>query len=159
MARFSLFVALFLGVQVFLHAQSPTSDTTDLELVVFTLPADNVKDGFYRVETEEDYQKLQRTLNMPREGASPSYDYPKINFKKYILMGGTFKLNNCERVTLEERLYELRSQQKIVYKLYLVQFGQCAEAVMIKRWILVKKKKGYTYQFDNRIVEMQGSKL
>jgi hypothetical protein len=144
-------ILLFFGLCITASAQSAAPDTLDIALTPFSLPSDHLKDGFYKVETEAEYKELQRTVR--EESGNSRFGYPKINFSKYILMGCVFQMNSCEKVTLEERLYELPKQQKICYKLYVVQFGQCTESVLIKRWMLIKKKKGATYQFDNRIVE------
>jgi hypothetical protein len=158
MVKQFLFITILFLVQFHASAQAPTSDTLELELSPFSLPTDNVKDGFYKAETEQEYKALQNQVAVVPGDPPFKYDYPKINFKKYILMGGVFHMNSCEKVTQEERLYELTSQRKIVYKLYFVQFGQCAESVLMKHWVVVKKKKGYTYQFNNRLVETKETK-
>lgn len=158
MAEKTLIIVFLFLVHMNLNAQAPVSDTLELNLAPFSLPTDNVKDGFYKVETEEAYKALQNQVNVVPGDTPFKYNYPRINFRKYILMGGVFHMNSCEKVTHEERLYELKSQRKIVYKLYFVQFGQCSESVLIKRWIVVKKKRGYTYQFNNRLVETKETK-
>lgn len=157
MARNLLWVAATVLGTSMLHAQT-VADTADIPLLFFSIPSDNVKDGFYKVTTESEYLNLQQNVKVVPGDTPFVYNYPKVNFRKYMLLGGVFQMNSCDKVTFDERLYELKSKRSIVYNLYMVQYGQCADSVLIKHWVLVKKKKGYTYEFNNRIVERKATK-
>jgi hypothetical protein len=148
-------VSLFAGHCV--KAQT-VSDTTDIILTVFSIPSDNVKDGFYKITSQSEYLNLQHNINRAPGDTPFVYDYPRINFRRYMLLGGVFQMNSCDKVTFDERLYELKSKRMVTYNLHMIQYGQCTESVLIKRWILVKKKRGYSYQFNHQIVERKATK-